>query len=85
MAAELQGRKNGLSGVFYPSNGWNFQFCQFNLIFFIDPSRILYYIISIFLFDPSWSESIRVGPTRTGGPSWSGPTFVPACVYIFLI
>ena len=31
-----------------------------------------------FLFDPSWSESIRVDPTRTGGPSWSGPTFVPA-------
>ena len=30
-------------------------------------------------FDPSWSESIRVDPTRTGGPSWSGPTFVPAC------
>ena len=28
--------------------------------------------------DPSRSESIRVVPTRTGGPSWSGPTFVPA-------
>ena len=26
----------------------------------------------------SWSETIRVGPTRTGSPSWSGPTFVPA-------
>ena len=26
--------------------------------------------------DPSSSESIRVDPTRTGGPSWSGPTFV---------
>ena len=25
-----------------------------------------------------WSEAIRVDPTRTGGPSWSGPTFVPA-------
>ena len=31
-----------------------------------------------FLVDPSWSESIRVDPTRTGGPSWSDPTFVPA-------
>ena len=37
-----------------------------------------------FLFDPSWSESIRVDPTRTGGPSWSGPTFVPACLKVEL-
>ena len=29
--------------------------------------------------DPSRSELLRVDPTRTGGPSWSGPTFVPAC------
>ena len=29
--------------------------------------------------DPSRSELIRVDPTRTGGPSCSGPTFVPAC------
>ena len=28
--------------------------------------------------DSSRSELIRVDPTRTGGPSWSGPTFVPA-------
>ena len=28
--------------------------------------------------DPSRSELIRVDPTRSGGPSWSGPTFVPA-------
>ena len=27
--------------------------------------------------DPSRSELIRVDPTRTGGPSWSSPTFVP--------
>ena len=40
--------------------------------------RVQFYFILIFLFDPSWSESIRVDPTRTGGPSWSGPTFVPA-------
>lgn len=30
----------------------------------VDPSPILF-----ILFDPSWSESIRVDPTRTGGPS----------------
>ena len=29
-------------------------------------------------FYPSWSESIQVDPTRAGGLSWSGPTFVPA-------
>ena len=40
--------------------------------------RVQFYFIFIFLFDPSWSESIRADPTRTGGPSWSGPTFVPA-------
>ena len=40
--------------------------------------RVQFYFIFIFLFDPSWSESIRVDPTRNGGPSWSGPTFVPA-------
>ena len=33
----------------------------------------------MFFHDPRRSESIRVDPTRTGGPSWSGPTFVPAC------
>ena len=40
--------------------------------------RVQFYFILIFLFDPSWSESIRVDPTRTGGPSWSGPTFIPS-------
>ena len=45
--------------------------------------RVQFYFIFIFLFDPSWSESIRVDPTRTGGPSWSGPTFVPAFKIIF--
>ena len=40
--------------------------------------RVQFYFIFIFLFDPSWFESIRVDPTRTGGPSWSSPTFVPA-------
>ena len=28
--------------------------------------------------DLSWSELISVDPTRTGDPSRSGPTFVPA-------
>ena len=37
--------------------------------------RVQYYVIFIFLFDLSWCESIRVDPTRTGSPSWSGPTF----------
>ena len=45
--------------------------------------RVQFYFIFIFLFDPSWSESIRVDPTQTGGPSWSGPTFVPACFVMF--
>ena len=73
-------RKKGWSGLFYPPNGLNFQFCWFNLIFFYCPEliRVQFYFIFIFLFDPSWSESIRVDPTRTGGPRWSGPTFVPA-------
>ena len=42
----------------------------------VDPSPILFFFF--FFFDPSWSESILVDPTRTGGPSWSCPTFVPA-------
>ena len=37
----------------------------------------------MFFHDPRRSESIRVDPTRTGGPSWSGPTFVPACYAIY--
>ena len=45
--------------------------------------RVQFYFIFIFLLDPSWSESIRVDPTQTGGPSWSGPTFVPACFVMF--
>ena len=37
------------------------------------PSPILFHFY-VFI----WSELVRVDPTRTGGPSWSGPTFVPA-------
>ena len=40
--------------------------------------RVQFYFIFIFLYDPSWSESIRVDPTQTGGLGWSGLTFVPA-------
>ena len=32
----------------------------------------------MFFHDPRRSVSIRVAPIRTGGTSWSGPTFVPA-------
>ena len=51
--------------------------CWFFFMIRVDPSPILFYFY--FLFDPSWSESIQVDQTQTGGPSWSGPTFVPAC------
>ena len=39
----------------------------------VGPSPILFYF-NFFIR----SESIRIDPTRTGSPSWSGPTFVPA-------
>ena len=39
---------------------------------------ISFYVFCMIRDDPSRSELIRVDPTRTGGPSWSGPTFVPA-------
>ena len=61
-------RKKGWSGLFYPPNGLNFQFCWFNLIFLIAPSwsESNFILFFIFLF------GIRIGPSR------SGPTFVPA-------
>ena len=52
-----------LINLFFVDSSW----CESNFILFL-----------FFLFAPSWSESIRVDPTRTGGLSWSGPTFVPA-------
>ena len=70
------------------------KWCRLILFFFLWPElfflwsefiRVQFYFIFIFLFDPGWSESIRVDPTRTGGPSWSGPTFVPAylkCLFV---
>ena len=42
----------------------------------VDPSPILFYFY--FFIRSELVESIRVDPARTGGPSWSGPTFVPA-------
>ena len=45
----------------------------------VDPSPILFYFYFFIR-----SELVRVDPTRTGGPSWSGPTFVPASsIHIF--
>ena len=72
-------RKKQNGGWKLSDTDW-FYFSFYNPSFFfmirVDPSPILVYFY--FLFHPSWSESIRVDPTRTGGPSWSGPTFVPA-------
>ena len=57
-------------------------FSFYNLICFFfwwsELIRVQFYFTFIFLFDPCWSESIRVDPTWTGGLSWSGPTLVPA-------
>ena len=55
-------RKIGWSGLFYPPNGLNFQFCWFYLIFLIAPSWSESNFIFFFFF-----YSIRVGP------SWSNP------------
>ena len=57
-------RKKGWSGLFYPPNGLNFQFCWFNLIFLIAPSwsesnfvLFLFFIRSeLVRVDPSWSD-----------------------------
>ena len=72
------------------NGGWKVSDADWFYFSFYDPSfffflwsefiRVQFYFIFIFLFDPIWSESIRVDPTRTGGPSWSGPTFVPAWI-----
>ena len=57
-------RKKGWSGLFYPPNGLNFQFCWFNLIFWllwVDPSPILFYFYffirsELVRVDSSWSD-----------------------------
>ena len=75
MAPESHWEKKDDLAFFDPPNGLNFQFCWFNLIFLIAPSwSESNFILFLFFY------SIRVDPTRTGGPSWSGPTFVPACL-----
>ena len=70
------------------NGGWKLSDTDWFYFSFYNPScfflwseliRVQFYFIFIFLLDPSWSEWIRVDQTRTGGPSWSGPTFVPAC------
>ena len=53
-------RKKGWSGLFYPSNGLNFQFCWINLIFLIAPSwSESNFVLFLFFY------SIRVGPSRS--------------------
>ena len=63
-------RKKGWSGLFYPPNGLNFQFCWFNLIFLIAPSWSESNFILFYFFIRS--ELVQVDL------SWSGLTFVPA-------
>ena len=72
------------------NGGWKVSDADWFYFSFYDPNCLFLwsefiwvqcYFIFIFLFDPSWSESIRVDPTWTGGPSWSGPTFVPGCFF----
>ena len=69
-------KKNG--GWKLSDTDW-FYFSFYNPSFYFLWSELIqvqFCFIFIFLFDPSWSESIRVDPTRTGGPSWSSPTFI---------
>ena len=66
MAPESHGEKKGWSGLFYLPNGLNFQFCWFNLIFFIAPSWsksnfILFLFFYLIRVGPSRSELIRPG------------------------
>ena len=64
MAPESHGEKKGWSGLFYPPNGLNFQFCWFTLIFWllrVDPSPMLFYLCffirsELVQVDPSWSD-----------------------------
>ena len=64
---------------FLPSKWVKFSVLLIKLIFFYWSEST--FILFIYLFFIR-SESIRVDPTWTGGPSWSGPTFVPACNFI---
>ena len=71
-------RKKRIIWPFLPSKWVKFSVLLIKLICFVDPSPLLFY----FYFFFNRSESIRVDPTRTGGLSWFGPTFVPACNFI---
>ena len=77
-------REKGWSGLFYPLNWLNFQFCRFNLISLIAPSwsksNFILFVLTIRV-GPSRSELIRLGLAVQ--VNWSGPTFVPACVISF--
>ena len=60
-----------------------FFFLWSELFFSFDPSLSESNFLSFLFFysipvGPSWFESIRVDPSRTGSPSWSNLTFVPA-------
>ena len=68
-------RKKRIIWPFLPSKWVKFSVLLIKLIFF-------YWSESIFILFLFFFYSIRVDPTRTGGPSWSGPTFVPACNFI---
>ena len=60
MAPKSHGEKKGWPGLFYLPNGWNFQFCWFNLIFLIALSwSESNFILFLFFY------SIRVGPSRS--------------------
>ena len=71
-------RKKRIIWPFLPSKWVKFSVLLIKLICFVDPSPLLFYFYFFFIR----SESIRVDPTRTSGPSWFGPTFVPACNFI---
>ena len=67
-------REKGIIWPFLPSKWVKFSVLLIKLLFFVDPSwSESTFILFLFLFIRS--ESIRVDPTRTSGPSWSGPTF----------
>ena len=82
-------RKKGWSGLFYPPNGLNFQFCWFNLIFLllrVDPSPILFYFYffirsELVRVDPSWSD-----PDWRSELIWSDfcTCLLYICIYIYL-
>ena len=80
MAAESHGEKKDYLAFFTLQMGWILGLANLINLFFVDSSwcESTFILFLFFLFAPSWSESIRVDPTRTDGLSWSGPTFVPA-------